>query len=313
MVAAGFIIFFADHVMSKSTLTPEKLARMQALVVEDNKFMRGIISDLLRQIGFERIQTAENGEEGIQQFCQWMPHVVFSDWNMPKMSGVEMTKWIRTSEESPNPETPVILITGNNQQKDVIAARNAGVTEFISKPVTTALIMHRLNSAFLDPRKFVRARQYTGPCRRRRWGHDYKGALRRLDDPFDAAAEEMEEAKLKLDVVSKEIYALNEMARNLDVADRRQVREVRDKTLETRERAESANDEKLVGAADSLTTYIDAFGAAGDMEKEVVFMHLSAMNRLVEIAGQQDSLRQKVVDGLQAVVRKRMRRGPSAA
>lgn len=297
--------------MAMKELRPEFFAKLPALVVEDNKFMRGIVADLLRQIGFEQIHFAGDGKEGIAQFRTWMPRVVFTDWNMPVMDGVELTRWIRQSDDSHNAETPVIMITGNNQQQEILRARDAGVTEFVAKPVTTKAIVRRLHSAVLAPRKFVRSPNYIGPCRRRRQNVDYAGPLRRIDDPLasDKAATTPQAQIYR--ALEADLAGLNELAKALDVTDRHQVREVRNRTDKARDMAKDAEDAPLSCAADSLMGYIDACGAGGSLDREIVFMHLSAMSRLMEIHDQYDDVRDKVVEGLKKVVRKRL--NPSRA
>lgn len=289
-----------------SQAAPAKLADVVVLVVEDNKFMRGIIADLLRQVGFQRIVFACDGKEGIKQFTTWLPKIVFLDWNMPEMDGVAFAAWVRRSPESANPETPIVMISGNNQEQEIVRARDAGVNEFIAKPVTAALIQERLRSIFGEPRKFVRSSRYSGPCRRRRKNVDYKGQLRRLSDPVAPEPKAEADSSL-LKAISADLAALGTVAQSFDVADRRQVRDVRDRTERARDSAIKANDAPLTGAADSLMGYIDAVGASGALDREVVLIHLAAMNRLIELNNQKANLRQQVVDGLKAAVDKRLR------
>lgn len=293
-------------------VTPYMLAKLPAVVVEDNKFMRSIIGDLLRQVGFEKMYFAADGKEGIAQISTWLPRVVFTDWNMPVMNGLELINWVRRSGQSPDPEVPIILITGNNQAQEIVAARDAGVTEFIAKPVTTAAILHRLHSALVEPRKFIRSPAYIGPCRRRRNADNYRGPLRRLDDPLEVrgSTSEVEELYSR---VEADIAGLTELTQSLDVKDRRQVREIRARTDRARQTAVEASDDCLAGAAESLTGYIDAMGAGGGLDPTVVKMHLASMTRLIELSDQLDGMREQVVDGLKKVVHKRMHQARGAA
>ncbi len=300
--------------MPPRDLRPEYLASLPIVVVEDNKFMRGILGELLRQVGFSKIYFGSDGKEGIELFRTWLPKVVFTDWNMPVMDGVNFVRWIRRSPESPNPEVPVIMITGNNQHQEILEARDAGVTEFIAKPVTIAAIMNRLNSCLVEPRKFVRSAEYAGPCRRRRKNLEYHGPRRRLDDPIETQCDKKEKEKEQFrGLLANDLKTLNDAAKTIDVSDRVQIRDLRHRTERTTQLAGDAQDEQLGGAAMSLLGYIDAVGASGAMENEVVQMHMAAMNRIMEIADEFSEVREKVVVGLQRVVDKKLREARARA
>ena len=96
------------------------------------------------------------------------PDVIFLDWMMDGMSGIDVVKEIRTSPKSPNPFVPVIMLTGHTSLQHVQTARDAGVTEFLAKPVSAKGVMSRLVAVIENPRPYVRTKVYYGPCRRRR-------------------------------------------------------------------------------------------------------------------------------------------------
>jgi two-component system, chemotaxis family, chemotaxis protein CheY len=104
---------------------------------------------------------------------------------MDGMTGLELAKMIRTSSQTPNPFVPIIMLTGHTHIDHVRQARDAGVNEFLAKPVSVRAIMSRLVSVIEHPRAYVRTKGYFGPCRRRRATDDYRGPERR-----DAATSE---------------------------------------------------------------------------------------------------------------------------
>ena len=124
--------------------------------------------------------------------CAWAllrevnPDIVVLDWVMDGMSGIDLVKMIRTHPHSPNPFVPVIMLTGHTQADRVETARDAGINEFLAKPVSVNGMMSRLVSVIEQPRPFVRTSLYFGPCRRRR-GEEYKGPERRADSSRQAA------------------------------------------------------------------------------------------------------------------------------
>ena len=94
---------------------------------------------------------------------------------------VEFTRMVRTNEDSPNHFLPIIMITGHSERSRVNAARDAGVNEFLVKPVTAKGLMERLSLIVNRPRNFVKSKQYFGPDRRRRADPNFSGEERRKD------------------------------------------------------------------------------------------------------------------------------------
>jgi two-component system chemotaxis response regulator CheY len=89
---------------------------------------------------------------------------------------------VRCSPDSPNPFVPIIMVTGRAERTFVMQARDAGVTEFVSKPVSAAKLLQRVGIVLTAPRVFIKSATYTGPDRRRRRDPDYAGPLRRASD-----------------------------------------------------------------------------------------------------------------------------------
>jgi two-component system chemotaxis response regulator CheY len=101
---------------------------------------------------------------------------------MKPMDGLEFSRAVRTAENSPNPFLPIIMITGHTEKHQVEAARDAGVTEFLVKPITAQSLFSRIAEIVERPRAFVRCEAYFGPDRRRRAVESYAGPWRRHDD-----------------------------------------------------------------------------------------------------------------------------------
>ena len=125
--------------------------RMKVLVVDDNVHMRKLVTTILQAFGVIQIYEAENGERAWAILREANPDVVVLDWMMEGMSGIDLTKMIRTNPQSPNPFVPVIMLTGHTLVEDVNKARDAGINEFIAKPVSVKTMMQRLTAVTLDP------------------------------------------------------------------------------------------------------------------------------------------------------------------
>ncbi|HEY1708214.1 MAG TPA: response regulator [Rhizomicrobium sp.] len=153
--------------------------RLRVLVVEDNPHMRKLVVEVLRAFGAAQIFEAADGEAAWKCLKEAGPDVVILDWMLEGMSGLDLTKMIRTSAGSPNPYVPIIMLTGHTHIDHVRQARDAGVNEFLAKPVSVKGILTRLIAVIEYPRPFVRTKSYFGPCRRRRGPAEYRGPERR--------------------------------------------------------------------------------------------------------------------------------------
>ncbi|HEY0267252.1 MAG TPA: response regulator, partial [Rhizomicrobium sp.] len=109
--------------------------RLKILVVDDNVHMRKLVTTILQAFGVIQIQEAETGDRAWTIQREFNPDIVVLDWVMEGMSGLELVQMIRSNAQSPNPFVPVIMLTGHTSLDHVMQARDAGVNEFIAKPV----------------------------------------------------------------------------------------------------------------------------------------------------------------------------------
>ncbi|MCB1538990.1 MAG: response regulator [Rhodospirillales bacterium] len=122
---------------------------MNVLVVDDYATMRRIIRNLLTQIGFTNIDEAADGSAALTMFGQKKYGMVISDWNMEPMTGLELLKGIRTSG-SENKGVPFIMVTAESKTENIIAAKQAGVNNYIVKPFNAETLKTKI-AAVLGP------------------------------------------------------------------------------------------------------------------------------------------------------------------
>jgi len=144
--------------------------------------MRAITATILNSAGFRRIREVRDGAEAMEALRDWPADLAIVDFNMAPLDGVEFTRMIRNSTDSPNPYLPVIMMTGHSEKSRVFEARDAGVTEFIAKPITAKAVLDRIHAVIYKPRPFVKSESYFGPCRRRTSDRAYAGPWRRSTD-----------------------------------------------------------------------------------------------------------------------------------
>ena len=156
---------------------------LKILLVDDNQHMRMLLIEILRAIGARRIFEALDGAEALQLMRQTEMDLVMTDLTMGPLDGIDFVNLLRNSPDSPAPFAPVIMITGHSTMRRVAEARDAGVNEFLAKPVTARGVIHRINLLIEHPRQFIRCQGYFGPDRRRRQDPAFKGPWRRSGDP----------------------------------------------------------------------------------------------------------------------------------
>ena len=155
------------------------LRPLTVLIIDDNAPMREIIGTVLKSLGVRKFIYASDGVEALKAVTEREIDIIFTDLMMQPVDGLAFIRWVRTSPASPNPYVPIIMVTGHATRASLDEARMAGVTEFLAKPLTARGVLHRVNEVINNPRDFVRAGVYFGPCRRRRIDHDYEGQERR--------------------------------------------------------------------------------------------------------------------------------------
>ena len=117
---------------------------MNVLIVDDYKTMLRIINSLLKQIGFSNIDEASDGGMALEMFKKKNYGLVISDWNMEPMSGIDLLKLVRGGTE--NKDVPFIMITAESKTENVIAAKQAGVNNYIVKPFNAETLKSKLTS-----------------------------------------------------------------------------------------------------------------------------------------------------------------------
>jgi two-component system chemotaxis response regulator CheY len=158
------------------------LEPLQILLVDDNAQMRWIVAAMLKAAGVKTVKEASNGAEALGALRDFAADLAIVDYNMAPLNGVEFTRLVRNAKDSPNPYLPIIMMTGHAERSRVMEARNAGITEFMVKPVTAKAVLGRIQTVIFKPRPFVRTDDYFGPCRRRMKDERFEGPFRRAED-----------------------------------------------------------------------------------------------------------------------------------
>lgn len=123
--------------------------KMTILVVDDFSSMRRIITNILNDLGYTDLIEAESGQRALGIIESERIDLVITDWHMPEMSGLELLKAIRASKD--NKDLPVLMVTAEGMQENIIAAAQAGVNNYIIKPFDAKTLAAKISKIFKKP------------------------------------------------------------------------------------------------------------------------------------------------------------------
>jgi len=116
--------------------------KLKVLVVDDFPTMRRIVKNLLKQLGYENIDEAEDGSQALAKLKAGGYGLLITDWNMPVMEGIDLLKNVRADDALK--ELPVLMVTAEAEKDKVITAIKAGVDNYVVKPFTAEVLKEKL-------------------------------------------------------------------------------------------------------------------------------------------------------------------------
>ena len=120
-------------------------SQYSVLVIDDQEFIRRIVTDLLRHLEFKQILEAEDGATGFKKIRFFEPDLVICDIEMEPLDGLQFLKILRTAEDAPNPDVPVIFLTQHAEPDTVMNAQKLGVNSFIVKPPSISTLKSHID------------------------------------------------------------------------------------------------------------------------------------------------------------------------
>lgn len=152
---------------------------VNVVIIDPNKVMGRMMRVTLQALGFKKISTLAGDKEDFELIVSARPNIVIIDVFGAK-EGEWLVEQIRRSPRTPDPYTPIILVSGFTQLKHIHKGRDLGVNEIIVKPYNAKAIYKKLREVIENPRQYVSADSYFGPDRRRLKKTPYKGPDRRI-------------------------------------------------------------------------------------------------------------------------------------
>jgi CheY-like chemotaxis protein len=149
-------------------VTDYNFQKLNALVVDDHFPMHQIMRGILKEFGLNQIATVTSGAAAIAELETFQPDIIFTDYMMEEMNGLELIQEIRAGNTGSDRFIPIVVVSAYTGIRDILAARDIGATEFLAKPISGQQVFNRLRSIMENPREYVEADSFFGPDRRRR-------------------------------------------------------------------------------------------------------------------------------------------------
>ena len=248
------------------------------LVLEHGTLMRRLLTGTLKSAGARTIIAAGSEAEAKAIIKSDLPGMVVTDWRADQRDhrkALSLVKSIRTGANISCRDVPIVLTSQHTSRTDVERARDAGASEFLRKPLSTADFLQRLEHAAI-PRRFVKQTRFSGPDRRRRPREGRDPAFKRHKDVENGLVDSLTAARNACLALAYEV--------------------ARDGCIQARR------------VSVSLNRYLGAVRDFGPKENEIVEMHRAALVQLDQAMDAQDAVRINVVQGLEEVVRMRLSR-----
>lgn len=173
------------QIISVETGIDMRKSEISVVLADGNKNMQSIVRGLLHGLGIKRVFHAGDGAEALDILSRMHIDVVICELEMTPIDGLEFLRFLRWSSDSPAPKVPVIVLSSPAAKRKIMAARDAGATEFIVKPVSSRVLQQRIETVLWRPRDFVSGPKFNGHDRRRRkdaWDRSERRSTVMLDD-----------------------------------------------------------------------------------------------------------------------------------
>lgn len=138
------------------------------LVVDDHQPMREILKSLLFGLGARQVAEAKDAAQALDMLKYGAYDILLTDYDMEGGTGVDLSRKLRRAENMANRRMPIIMVTGRAEGPVILAARDAGVDEYLVKPLTTVALCQKIEAVLTRRRAFIDTPAYVGPDRRRR-------------------------------------------------------------------------------------------------------------------------------------------------
>ncbi len=287
---------------------PLKPRTLQVLVVDSNNFSRGLIGEILRSLNVTNISSARSEDMADAFLIDRPVDVILLSWEEgDSLNGLAFVRRLRRMEDDRLRRLPVVLITAGLTRQMVINGRDAGVDEFLAKPISPLAMRQRLEMVVETPRPFVDCSVYLGPCRRRKNPADYYGAKRRAGERAAPAAPMIDQDEVAAQTpIRIALTALRQTCTQLRASRPEALATAMDQVKTAKELAIAQNDHALHSGCAAFEAYISVATPLGQLEENVVNTALGALEQLAALPLGYADARDSVAIALGKAIQKKL-------
>ncbi len=287
---------------------PLKPRTLSVLVADANNFTRGLIGEILRSLSVANISSARN-EDMAKTFLIDRPiDVILMSWEEgDAIDALKVIREVRRTDDDRIRRLPVVLVTAGLTRQLVIAGRDAGVDEFLAKPISPVAMKQRLEMVVETPRPFVDCSVYLGPCRRRKNPADYYGAKRRAGERAANTSPMIDidevEAQTPMRVA---LSALRQTCTLLRASRPEALATAMDQVKYAKGLAIEAKDHALHAGLAAFEAYISVATPLGQLEEPIINTALGALEQLAALPQNYAEARDSVAIALGKAIQKKL-------
>lgn len=286
---------------------PLKPRALNVLVADANSFSRTLLGEILRNLGVVNIASARNADLAMTATVERQVDVVLACWDPG--DALDALGFVRTLRASDDPRTrrlPVVYITGGLTRQSVISGRDAGVDEFLNKPISPAALRQRLEMVVETPRPFIDSPIFLGPCRRRKNPADYYGARRRAGErgvraPLVDQDEIARETPMRL-----ALSELRNACASLPTSRPEAFAPALDSLRAAKDLAVQQDDHAVHAALASFESYLGVAAPLGHVDQDAVTSALAALEQLAALPPTFADARDSVAAALGKAIQKKL-------
>lgn len=298
-----------DHDFSAiRTPRPLDAVSLRVCVIDDHGYSRAILKEVLRGVGVQNdhmvfLEAARFFDDETVSVQPDIILVIHADEEAPDF---EFIRKMRRLDIPQLAELPLIFLSAQSTQSNIVGARDAGADEFMARPVSSSQLHQKIKKVIESPQPFISSPNYVGPCRRRKFSHLYTGPRRRLDD---FKSEKIQQKLLVVDNADPLVQAITELRSACsELSDDRKslITRVRDLAISTMRLARDTDDKPLFQTATAVKYYLDGVGASHNIEPHVLETGINALTQLSTLPGSYDTARSSVASLMTFAVRKKL-------
>lgn len=288
---------------------PLKPRTLSVLIADSNNFSRGLIGEILRSLNVTNISSARSEEMACTFLIDRPIDLVLVSWEEgDALEGLNFVRALRQTEDDRIRRLPVVLITAGLTRQTVLRGRDAGVDEFLAKPISPLALRQRLEMVIETPRPFVDCSVYLGPCRRRKNPADYYGAKRRAGERSGTRATPLVDhdataAKTPIRIALSSLRQTCGLLR----ASRPEALETAVSQIKTaKDLSSEQQDHALHSGLAAFEAYISVATPLGQLDDNVVNIALNALEQLAVLPQSYSEARDSVAIALGKAIQKKL-------